>query len=600
MGILPARVDDIPTQRNFDALQDRIFDLELGITQGLNALGARLPSGFATRDELAQPTVQTRDFQRTISSAENATVVIWIPDHAEKLGTVKARSNAGAKIPVSTSFSTLSKQTGPPPAPANDDWTGNYYILDLILPIGNKKLLSYIEILVTNNSGGTVHNETFEFDSDKYPDIKWSALHSGTYDAANDKWPYTFGYQGDEDTASVEWAVHTSPVGTPPSDAEYGAGVRQGCSNARQDDNVAIGNLDPDTIHYFILRGRGSASCAGTKGIPPDGVVSQQFKTPKLGKGVIPIEWLWQSMFQITFTGEFSWHGTDPYKRIKWEAGTITYSDGTAHTGILAGDKTLNATPQREFVYFDPLVSVTVLQWTTTFTDVFPTAANPNRAYIGEAKAAASTNSRAFFLANGTTNPLISAVYANFGSLTALFAVIGTLDIEDGLTLASGGSLIWNTQNKLKDDGLKLQAAAKALAQTIKWQNDAETTTYLELWSTTANAFLQNLNGTLTIRGKATLTLDINDASGNITIGNSSTSGGFTTVYGDTVSLRDASNTFLSGNGEELDASGITGSLHLPVGTTAQRTTPVNGMIRYNTTTAKFEGYEAGAWTNFI
>jgi hypothetical protein len=39
-----------------------------------------------------------------------------------------------------------------------------------------------------------------------------------------------------------------------------------------------------------------------------------------------------------------------------------------------------------------------------------------------------------------------------------------------------------------------------------------------------------------------------------------------------------------------------TGSLTLPTGTTAQRPTGVNGMIRYNTTDANFEGYENGAW----
>lgn len=44
-----------------------------------------------------------------------------------------------------------------------------------------------------------------------------------------------------------------------------------------------------------------------------------------------------------------------------------------------------------------------------------------------------------------------------------------------------------------------------------------------------------------------------------------------------------------------------TGALIVPRGTTGERPgTPVNGMIRYNTTTAKFEGYEAGAWANLI
>ena len=34
-----------------------------------------------------------------------------------------------------------------------------------------------------------------------------------------------------------------------------------------------------------------------------------------------------------------------------------------------------------------------------------------------------------------------------------------------------------------------------------------------------------------------------------------------------------------------------TGSLKVPVGTTAQRPTPAAGMFRYNTTEGKFEGY---------
>jgi len=52
------------------------------------------------------------------------------------------------------------------------------------------------------------------------------------------------------------------------------------------------------------------------------------------------------------------------------------------------------------------------------------------------------------------------------------------------------------------------------------------------------------------------------------------------------------------------DASGIlvpmsslTGSIYLPVGTTAQRdAVPVAGMSRLNTTTGKFEGYNGSAW----
>ncbi|MCM2282619.1 MAG: hypothetical protein NDI61_12320, partial [Bdellovibrionaceae bacterium] len=50
----------------------------------------------------------------------------------------------------------------------------------------------------------------------------------------------------------------------------------------------------------------------------------------------------------------------------------------------------------------------------------------------------------------------------------------------------------------------------------------------------------------------------------------------------------------------DLDVAG-TGSLLVPRGTTAQRPgTPINGMLRYNASTNKFEAYENGAWVNMI
>jgi len=41
-----------------------------------------------------------------------------------------------------------------------------------------------------------------------------------------------------------------------------------------------------------------------------------------------------------------------------------------------------------------------------------------------------------------------------------------------------------------------------------------------------------------------------------------------------------------------------TGFILLPAGTTAQRPTPSNGYIRYNTTYNQFEGYANGSWGN--
>ena len=44
-----------------------------------------------------------------------------------------------------------------------------------------------------------------------------------------------------------------------------------------------------------------------------------------------------------------------------------------------------------------------------------------------------------------------------------------------------------------------------------------------------------------------------------------------------------------------------TGAFTVPVGNTAQRPSPaVNGMIRYNTTTLKLEGYINSTWANIV
>ena len=42
-----------------------------------------------------------------------------------------------------------------------------------------------------------------------------------------------------------------------------------------------------------------------------------------------------------------------------------------------------------------------------------------------------------------------------------------------------------------------------------------------------------------------------------------------------------------------------TGAVIIPAGTTNNRPTGVNGMIRYNTSTANLEAYVSGVWVNF-
>lgn len=109
------------------------------------------------------------------------------------------------------------------------------------------------------------------------------------------------------------------------------------------------------------------------------------------------------------------------------------------------------------------------------------------------------------------------------------------------------------------------------------------------------------------------------NAGGTITITGANVSTGYnfalpgangTLLYQDTTNTAQLVNLNITGStvttgslsiaGFSSSADGIfsgTGQVTLPSGTTAQRSgTPVNGMIRYNSTNNQFEGYAANAW----
>ena len=83
------------------------------------------------------------------------------------------------------------------------------------------------------------------------------------------------------------------------------------------------------------------------------------------------------------------------------------------------------------------------------------------------------------------------------------------------------------------------------------------------------------------------------DGSANIT---TLTAGTGVSVSGTEVSIGQAVATSSSPTFTNMTLSG-TDSIKVPAGTTGQRNgSPVNGMFRYNTTNAEFEGYQDGAW----
>lgn len=55
-------------------------------------------------------------------------------------------------------------------------------------------------------------------------------------------------------------------------------------------------------------------------------------------------------------------------------------------------------------------------------------------------------------------------------------------------------------------------------------------------------------------------------------------------------------NAIVGDNSNYISTSASTDALVMPAGTTGERPSPVNGMIRYNSDDGQFEGYAAGSW----
>lgn len=67
-----------------------------------------------------------------------------------------------------------------------------------------------------------------------------------------------------------------------------------------------------------------------------------------------------------------------------------------------------------------------------------------------------------------------------------------------------------------------------------------------------------------------------------------------------TITPDTSGNLVMTATSSFIDTSGNTGVVSLPSGTTNNRPTVVNGMIRYNTTTARVEAYLNDAWANIV
>lgn len=113
-------------------------------------------------------------------------------------------------------------------------------------------------------------------------------------------------------------------------------------------------------------------------------------------------------------------------------------------------------------------------------------------------------------------------------------------------------------------------------------------TTISSSWANTTLSDIANaLTGSVASDGQTAMSGPLNMNSNKIT---GLTAG---TIAGDAVEFAQFKTPTFTG---DVTCTG-TGQLQLPAGTTAEQSgSPVNGMIRYNTTLARYEGYSSGAW----
>jgi len=462
------RQDDKGTSREFQNVYRKLQQIAQdigGLSQGLAGV-QRFASGIAKSD-VAIPLVRWRSVQETITGDEYAVLYLWIEKNADNVGTVYARTDNSNRVGTGKTFAAVTVTSGPSTFLNNEEgWSGDYYKVSLVLPHSSKGKMAYIEAYVTNSTGDTIWGpHIFEYDPDKDPEFRTAGLTWGSYTPGSNTYDLQFYYSTDEDTASIEWAVH-SAYANPETDANYSSGgtyLNGGNTNNSIDDGLSVHNVAPDTEVFVIARARTGAGATGDKGTSPNGVFEGAITAPPLGDDtkmnhLIKLSWLLEGMDTVTFDGGFDPTASSrSWDQVRFTTGTIYYhGDGVSYAatktleGVASGaDYTLNsgASPDFEYVYFDPDVSTTDLKTSTDIADAVPTDANPKRVLIAMMRSVSTsdpgyTNEYVFVLANGMSSVFITAVVAKFGSLEALLGKMDVLEIKDELTLETGGRFV--------------------------------------------------------------------------------------------------------------------------------------------------------------
>lgn len=144
--------------------------------------------------------------------------------------------------------------------------------------------------------------------------------------------------------------------------------------------------------------------------------------------------------------------------------------------------------------------------------------------------------------------------------------------------------------------------------KSISLTTNTVTGTFAELNTAVSDATLVSIAGTETLTNKTLTSPTINTAT--ISLGADLTMGGYNIVFEGatadahetTLAVADPTSdrtiTIPDETGILVTKNSVTGIIQLPAGTTAERPTPVAGMIRFNSTTKRFEGYNGIDWVN--
>ena len=179
---------------------------------------------------------------------------------------------------------------------------------------------------------------------------------------------------------------------------------------------------------------------------------------------------------------------------------------------------------------------------------------------------------------DGTSN--IAIALSATATALATARTIGGVSFDGTANIDLAGV---NTTGNQDTSGNSATATALATARTIGGTS----------FDGTANIAIALANTATTLANARTINGVSFDGSANIT---TLTAGTGVSVSGTAVSIGQAVATSSSPTFANLTLGG-TDSIKVPAGTTGQRNgSPANGMFRYNSTNAEFEGYQNGAW----